>query len=550
MHVISTLMQHPFGEIALLLLICAFAGAVAVRLRQPVLIAYIAVGVLAGPSALALVQAHDQIDLLAQFGVAVLLFLVGLKLDVQHLRNIGPVAAATGLGQLGFTIAIGFVLMLLLGRGWLESMYVAIALTFSSTIIIVKLLSDKRELDSLHGRIAVGFLIVQDLAVVVAMMAMSSMRGPDAGAWDVVASMFVRLAGAAVLVFALMRYVLPQLVSTMARSQELLLVFAIAWGAGLAALGELAGFSKEAGAFLAGFSLASTQYREAMNARLTGLRDFLLLFFFIDLGAKLELSALGGEIGAALLLSAFVLVGNPLIVMAIMGYMGYRKRTGFMAGLTVAQISEFSIVFVAMGISLGHLDAGSLGLTTLVGLITITLSTYMILYSEPLYERLAPFLRVFERGTPHRELAVDGHHLAPKRTEILVIGLGRYGGRLLTQLHASGVPVLGVDFDPEAVRELARCGLPVRFGDAEDPAFLDSLPLSEVAWTVSTLPQWASNRAFLHALSQTPFAGKVAGVARDDSQAAELRNAQVDYVLNPYTDAADFAARMLLTSRR
>jgi len=190
----------------------------------------------------------------------------------------------------------------------------------------------------------------------------------------------------------LMRWVLPMVVALMARSQELLLIFAIAWGVALAALGEWAGFSKEAGAFLAGFSLASTPYREAMNARLTGIRDFLLLFFFIDLGSKLDFSTLGAEIVPAIVLSLFVLIGNPLIVLAIMGYMGYRRRTGFLAGLTVAQISEFSIVFIAMGISLGHVGVSALGLTTLVGVATITVSTYMILNSQWLYERLSLLL--------------------------------------------------------------------------------------------------------------------------------------------------------------
>jgi len=367
------MMHEAFVEFALLLLICALAGAVFVRLRQPVLIAYIVVGIAVGPAVFGFVEEHEQIDLLAQVGVAVLLFVVGLKLDLHHVRHIGPVALATGLGQLAFTIAFGFLLIVLLGKGWLEALYVAVALTFSSTITIVKLLSDKRELDSLHGRIAVGFLIVQDLAVVVAMMLMSALRGAgdggtgEMGLFVVLASLVWRLVAAAVLLFVLMRWVLPWVVSSMARSQELLLVFAIAWGVAFAALGEWAGFSKEAGAFMAGFSLASTPYREAMNARLTSIRDFLLLFFFIDLGAKLDLSTLGAEVGAALVLSAFVLIGNPLIVMAIMGSMGYRKRTSFMAGLTVAQISEFSIVFVAMGITLGHIGAPALGLTTLVG---------------------------------------------------------------------------------------------------------------------------------------------------------------------------------------
>lgn len=539
-------MHQPFAEFALLLIIAAAVGALFVRLRQPVLIAYIAVGILAGPAGLSLVTAHDQIDLLAQVGVAVLLFLVGLKLDLQHVRHIGPVAVATGLGQLAFTIVIGFVLILLLGKDWLTALYVAVALTFSSTIIIVKLLSDKRELDSLHGRIAVGFLIVQDIAVVVAMMAMSALRadsgGAESGLLAVAASLLLRIGAAALLLFVLMRYILPPVVRMMARSQELLLIFAIAWGTALAALGEWAGFSKEAGAFLAGFSLASTQYRDAMSARLAGIRDFLLLFFFIDLGSKLDFSALGGELWPAVVLSAFVLIGNPLIVMAIMGYMGYRKRTGFLAGLTVAQISEFSIIFVAMGISLGHVGPEALGLTTLVGVVTIALSTYMILYSQVLYERLAPALQFFERRRPHRELAVEQRTHGEPAPRVVVFGLGRYGARMLERLHEQAVPALGVDFDPETVRALRRERLPVRFGDAEDPAFLESLPLAGAGWVVTTLPDWSSNRMLLHALREVGFRGRIAGVVREESQMHALKEAGAARIINPFSDAADHAA--------
>jgi Kef-type K+ transport system membrane component KefB len=548
-------MDAPFAQIALLLLVCALAGALFTALRQPVLVAYIVVGILVGPSALGLVEAHDQIDLLAQIGVAVLLFVVGLKLDLHHVRHIGPVALATGLGQLTFTIVIGFALTLALGKGWVEALYVAVALTFSSTIIIVKLLSDKRELDSLHGRIAVGFLIVQDLAVVIAMMTMSALRGAGgagggegqfeggAAAWaDVLLQLGWRLAVAAAALYVLMRWVLPRVVSAMARSQELLLVFAIAWGVALGAVGEWAGFSKEAGAFLAGFSLASTPYREAMNARLTGIRDFLLLFFFIDLGAKLDFSTLGAEVGPAVVLSLFVLIGNPLIVMAIMGYMGYRKRTGFLAGLTVAQISEFSIVFVAMGITLGHVGVSALGLTTLVGLVTITASTYMILYSQSLYERLAPWLGMFERKRPLRELAEEGRAADAPPVQVLVFGLGRYGARLLRRLHTAGVTVLGVDFDPEAVRALRHQGLPVCFGDGEDPEFVQALPLAGVRLAVTTLPQWENNRALLHALKDAGFAGAVSAVVRDAAHGRALATAGVRELFDPFHDAADHAA--------
>jgi Kef-type K+ transport system membrane component KefB len=542
-------MHEPFAQLALILLIAAAVGALAVRLRQPVLIAYIAVGILVGPAGLSLVTAHDQIDLLAQIGIAVLLFLVGLKLDLQHVRHIGPVALATGLGQLAFTIFFGFLLTVVMGKDWLTALYIAVALTFSSTIIIVKLLSDKRELDSLHGRIAVGFLIVQDIAVVIAMMAMSAMRadggGTDIQALNVAASLAARICIAGLLLFVFMRYILPPLISAMARSQELLLIFAIAWGTALAALGEWAGFSKEAGAFLAGFSLASTHYRDAMSARLTGIRDFLLLFFFIDLGAKLDFATLGDQLLPALVLSLFVLIGNPLIVMAIMGYMGYRKRTGFLAGLTVAQISEFSIVFVAMGITLGHIGPEALGLTTLVGVVTIALSTYMILYSHPLYERLAPYLRVFERHRPRRELAVERQRHSDETPQVIVFGVGRYGSRLLSQLAAQGVSALGVDFDPEGVRALRRQGLSVRFGDGEDPGFLETLPLAGAAWVVTTLPGAGADRALLSALRESGYAGRIAGVARNPGHTAALREAGVARIVNPYNDAADHAAAQL-----
>ena len=541
-------MYEPFAELALLLLIAAGVGAIAVRLRQPVLIAYIVVGIAVGPAGFELVQAHNQIVLLAQFGIAILLFLVGLRLDLPHVRHIGPVVLATGLGQLAFTISIGFVMVLALGRDWITALYVAVALTFSSTIIIIKLLSDRRELDSLHGRIAVGILIVQDIAVVLAMMAMSALgarSGADTGWLLVTLSIGARMIAAAVVLYTLMRFVLPSLTRMMMRSQELLLIFAIAWGTALAAIGEWAGFSREAGAFMAGFSLASTPFRDAIGARLTGIRDFLLLFFFIDLGANLDFSTLGSELWAAIMLSLFVLLGKPLIVMAIMGDMGYRKRTGFLTGLSIAQISEFSIIFVAMGISLGHLGPEALGLITLVGLVTIALSTYMISYSPWLYDRLGQWLRLFERRQPHRELAVENERALATPPKVVVFGLGRYGAHLLTRLDHNGVPVLGVDFDPETVRRLLHQGYPVRFGDGEDAAFLDTLPLAGAEWIVSTLPTREASEALLHALKAAGLNARIAGVVRDEAHANTLHKAGATRVINPFLDAADHAAQMI-----
>ena len=540
-------MDGQYTEFAALLLLSAVLGAIAVRLRQPLIVAFIAVGILAGPSGLGWVSHHEPLELLAQIGVTVLLFVVGLKLDIGLVRHLGPVALATGLGQLAFTIVFGYLIAIGLGMGVMEALYVAIALTFSSTIIIVKLLSDKREIDSLHGRIAVGFLIVQDIAVVVAMMVMGSLGSAEEtfGVGEALVTVAVKLAGALLVIAGLMRYVLPRLVGLLARSQELLLIFAISWGTALATLGNMLGFSMEVGAFLAGFSLASTVYREAISTRLTSIRDFLLLFFFVDLGSKLELSAMGEDLPSAMIFSLFVLIGNPLIVMVIMGYMGYRKRTGFMAGLTVAQISEFSIVFVAMGISLGHVTQGTLGLVTLVGIITITLSTYMILYSQPMYARIAGWLSVFERAHPFREAAVEEQPMPVDAPAVIVFGVGRYGGRLAKQLRDAGIPVLGVDFDPENVTALRQQGFTVVFGDVEDADFPETLPLGSAKWVVSTLPEVHLNIGLAQSLRRLGYRGRIALTAHTEYTAGQLREADAEVILRPFNDAADFAAERI-----
>lgn len=542
----TSIFGDTFTEIAVLLLIAAIIGAIGVRLRQPLIVAFIAVGVLVGPSILGWVSANDQVDLLAKLGIALLLFVVGLKLDLHIIRAMGPVALAAGLGQVFFTSFIGYFIAIFLEMEPVTALYVAVALTFSSTIIIVKLLSDKREVDALHGRIAIGFLIVQDIVVVLAMIGLTALGETENAenlGWEAIevlvkGGMFIATIG------LLMRYVLTPLTRQLARSPELLVLFAIAWAVALGAVGVYLGFSKEVGAFLAGVSLASTPYRDAIGARLVSLRDFLLLFFFINLGAGLELTTLGAQVVPAIILSLFVLIGNPLIVMIILGFIGYRKRTGFLAGLTVAQISEFSLILGALGMSLGHIDADTVGLITLVGLITISASTYMILYSHPLYEQISPWLDVFERKQAHREEAQDGI-MEENGYAVVLFGLGRFGSRIAHKMQQRGHRVLGVDFDPDLVRRLGRDGYAVHYGDAEDPEFLTTLPLGQVQWVLSSLREMPINLALIHNLREQGYKGQIAVTADTHREANQLKDKGADQVLIPYTNAAAEAVDIL-----
>lgn len=538
-----------YAEVSLILFAAAVLGTIGLLLRQPLIIVYILLGIALGPSGFGLVKSQDVIGLLAQVGIAILLFLVGLELDPNYVRRLGAVAVATGVGQLTFTIVIGFLITLALGKDWLTALYLAVALTFSSTIIIVKLLSDKRELDSLHGRIAIGFLIVQDIAVIVALVVMSVLGGGGSTAPSLptllgeIALKLIALGG---LMYLLMRYVMAHLLRFLARSLELLLVFAVAWAVGMATVGVALGFSKELGAFLAGFTLSPTHFRDAISTRLAPLRDFLLLFFFIDLGAKFDLSVVRQEWLTASVLALFVLIGNPLIVMAIMGIMGYRKKTGFLAGLTVAQISEFSIIFIAMGMSLGHVGADALGITTMVGLITIALSTYMILYSQPLYKRLAHLLTPFERKVPYAELCFEQQTKQDRPVEVIVFGLGRTGRLVLEHYHELGIHALGVDYNPEAVAAMHAKGIPALFGTAEDHEFIRALPLKEVKLLVITLPNLDDVSDLIQTVNTTEFDGRVIALARSEEDAARLKQLGVDEVINPFELAFEQIRRLTL----
>jgi predicted Kef-type K+ transport protein len=488
------------------------------------------------------VVADSTIELLARLGIAILLFLVGLRLDLHLIRSTGPVALATGLGQVLFTSVVGYLIAIGLGMETVTAIYVAVALTFSSTIIIVKLLSDKRELEQLHGRIAVGFLIVQDIVVVLVMIALN-VFGRQTGDSLALSIVLVVAKGVGLLaaMAVLMRYVLPWLLHHIARSQELLVLFGVAYAVSIAAVSDALGFSSEVGAFLAGVSLATTPYRDALGARLVSLRDFLLLFFFLDLGSRLEFGHAADQIPEAVIFSLFVLIGNPLIVVVIMAAMRYPVRVGFLAGLTVAQISEFSLILAALGLSLGHITSATVSLITVVGLATIGGSTYLILYSHQIYHRIERWLRVFEwTGTRTTEIPdTDSEVYA------ILYGLGRFGRHVADHLSRAGHRVLAVDFDPQRVGVNDRDGVTAVYGSAEDVHFLETLPLTQARLVISTIPLLETNKALLHGLRHHEYRGRIALTAHTVHDADQLRAAGAEIVLEPFSLAAEATTAVL-----
>lgn len=532
-----------FTETTAVLAIAAAIAILGAFLRQPPIIAYILAGVVVGPLGLDLVTADDPLDLLAQMGIAMLLFVVGLKLDPGLIRHLGRRVPILGLAQVVVTALLGVGLARMLGFDPLPSLYVALGLAFSSTVLIVKLLSDVGEIDALHGRIALGILILQDLVVVIVMILLTAFSGTGSGVpWSELLAIPLKGAAFLVAVGVAMRYLLPRLLQRLAHSRELLTLVATAWAVSLAVIGHWLGFSHEVGAFVAGVSLATTPFHDAIGARLTALRDFLLLFFFVDLATHMQVADLGSVLAPALALSAFALVVKPLLIFVLLTLSGYPHRTAGLTALTMGQISEFSLILAAMGLKLGHLDATTVGTLTLVALISIAVSSYLIGYTHRIYARLADWLKAFGAPAPAPGGSADAGGEPP---DVLLFGLGRFGERIALGIKARGGQVLGVDFDPEAIRNSLRLGISARYGDAGDADFVMTLPLDGVPWVVSSVRETDLNRSLLYALRQHGYQGKVAVATHRDSEIESLVTAGADLVLRPYEDAADQAVNLV-----
>lgn len=533
-----------FVQVAAILLLSAAAGALATWLRMPLLIAYVGVGVAVGPSAAGLVEPGGELELLAELGVALLLFVVGLKLDVHVIRSLGPVALVAGSSQVILTGAAGVLAALAVGLEPVAAAYVGVGLAFSSTIIVVKLLSDRRELDDLHGRLALGVLIVQDLVVVLVMIGVTATDEADAGFGLSLLGVVGKGVALLAVLGLLMRYALTPLFHRLARTPDLLVLSAIAWAVALGAAGEELGLGVEVGAFLAGVSLASTPYREAIGSRLVTLRDFLILFFFIDLGSRLDVGETADQLWVALLLSALVLVAKPAIVMALLGALRYRKRVSLETGLALAQVSEFSLILAALGLRMGHIDEQTTSLLTAVALVTIAGSAYLLPHAGSIAARAGDALDIFERRAPRPHDTVE----VERPPQVIVLGLGRYGSGVVARLRERGIPVLGVDFDPIALGRWSRAGVEVLYGDAEDPELPSMLPLSAGAWVVSTIRRVDANVALLHALAHHGFTGNVAVAAHGAADAKRLTKAGAHHVLMPYGSAARDAVELVTGS--
>jgi Kef-type K+ transport system membrane component KefB/Trk K+ transport system NAD-binding subunit len=471
-----------------------------------------------------------------------LLFIVGLSLNPTVIREVGRVSLVTGIGQVVFTSVIGFLIAIFLGIDRIAALYISIALTFSSTIIILKLLSDKGDLNKLYGRISIGFLLVQDIIATIILIFVSTLgSSSEENLMTTIGFILAKGLGVGILLYLISGYVLPKLSKFIASSQELLFLFSITWGLGLSAVFYLLGFSIEIGALVAGVTLSLTPFAYEISSRLKPLRDFFIVMFFILLGSQMVLDTIPQILFPATILSLFVLIGNPIIVIILMNILGYKRKTGFLAGLAVAQISEFSLILAALGFNIGHLDKQALSLVTLVGLITIAGSTYFIIYADTIYSKIESILKLLEirKGKKPEATSQDALH------DLILFGYDRGGQDFINAFNKLDKDYLVVDFNPQTIQKLQNAGLPYRYGDAEDAEFLQELEFSNVKLVVTTLPDYKTNLLLLRRIRQVNTKAIVIIFSHEVEQAIELYENGATYVVMPHYLGTRHLANMI-----
>ncbi len=528
-------------ELSLVVAIAAILAMLSRFIRQPPIIAYLVAGILVGPLFFNLVgpttTSAEFMQVFARIGVAFLLFIVGLSLDFRVLKEVGSVSALAGFVQVFVTALIGFVIAHSLGFSTLPSIYLGLALAFSSTVVVVKILSDKKEIDTLHGRIALGILIVQDFVAAIVLMII-----PFVGKAVTVSSLAPSLGLALLLIvviFLLSTLVFPRLLHMIASHQEVLFLFGIAWALVLATAFDLLGFSLEIGALIAGMSLASTKYTLELGSKIKPLRDFFVVLFFVFFGSQLVGPISGQLITQALLLSAFVIIGKPLLVMVLLRIAGYQKKTNFLTGISLAQISEFSLVIMLAGFTLGHVGQSFMSLAVLVALVTIGVSSYGIYYSHGMFKRIQHLLGVFD-GAYSSEVDTSG-----KKYDVFLFGYHRIGYKVLEALKRTNASVVVVDYNPKVIYALTKKGIDCIYGDSGNEEFLSELGIENASIVISTIPDTSVNMSIRDVLTRLKSKATFIATSEQPRTAIDLYEHGIDYVIVPHHLGGDYIASMI-----
>jgi Kef-type K+ transport system membrane component KefB len=522
-------MDHSlFTQLSLVVALVTVVSLIMRALRQPLIMGYILTGILVGPAALNLIHDKAAFQGFAEIGITLLLLIIGLGLNAAIIRSLGRVATVTAAAILILVGSLGFLASAALGFTTSEGVIVGVSLFFSSTIIILKVLTDRKEVTRLYGQIALGVILLDDFVATIAILVVAAIgTSGGLGGFEVATLVAKGLFIGGTLALLSLK-VLPPFTRLIANSQELLFLFTVAWGFGVASIFGAIGFSKEVGALFAGVSLAGLPYATEMGSRLKPLRDFFIIMFFINLGETFGFANMSQALVPALVLSSIVIIGKPLFVMSTLGFLGYTRLTSFKAGIHLSQISEFSIILVVFAASLGLVSPQVNAVITLVALITIGTSTYLMKYDDKLYALIGEHLRMFEGRVIYSDKQKVEHY------PLILFGYRKGGHEFVRTFREMKKRFIVVDYDPEVIDHMEHQGVPFAYGDATDPELLEEINVQKAQLIVSTMTDMPTNRALLQYVRRNNQKAVFISHADNYDEAADLYNHGATYVMLPH----------------
>ena len=521
-------MENIFFDIGFVIIIATVFAFFAKFFRQPLIPAYILAGVIIGP-VLKLITNTEIITTLSEIGIAFLLFIVGLEINLKKLKHVGIVSTFGGTIQVASVFGITFIVSLLLGFVVLESVYIALIIALSSTMVVIKLLSDKKEIDTLHGKIIIGILLIQDIVAIIALSILVSL---NEFSFVVLSLSLIKGVLAIFIAIAVSKYVFPSLFGFAAKSQELLFISAVAVSFLYSMLFNYLGFSIAIGAFIAGVSLANLHYNIEIIGKIRSLRDFFSVMFFVSLGMQLLLESFNTIIKPLIILLLIVIIIKPLIIIFTTSFFGHKKRTSYLTAISLGQISEFSLIIVAQGLLLGHVSQEIFSLTVLLAVITITLTTYFVKFQNVIYTKLARYLEVFDRFSEYKD---DLEYLPIKRSkDIILCGYNRIGYGIVKTLKKIKKSVLVVDFNPETIKSLIKQKVSCLYGDIGDLEILERLNFKKAKMVISTIPTKFDNKLLIRTAKKQNKKIIIFVTGSHIKDALELYDAGADYVVLPH----------------
>jgi Kef-type K+ transport system membrane component KefB len=531
-------MHELIRDLALSIMVAWILGVGAHFLRQPLLLAYLVAGFVIGPSGFRLVQSQESIATIAELGLIFMLFMIGLEIDLKKIVRAGKVIALTSGVQIGGCCVLGAALFLAMGlpfgkNGRWDALYLGVAVALSSTVIIVKVLYEKRELDTLAGRITLGVLVLQDLFAILFLAIQPSL---DDLKIEVAALSVVRVGVLVAASLAISRYVLPLLFHRVARQPELVVVGAIAWCFFVAQFAARLDLSREMGALIAGVSLSTFPYALDVTAKVTALRDFFITLFFVALGMTIPLPT-PAVIGLAMVLTGFTLLSRLVTVFPPLYAMKQGIRAGILPAINLAQISEFSLVLIQVGVQAHQVSPETASAASFAFVVLAVLSTFLMMRSDTLSRTAVAGLKglgVHDLDHADAEAAEGGHG----NYKILLLGFYRTASSFLSEVERQHASLLGdlcvIDFNPVVHRELKARNVKVLYGDLANTETLSHVGLSTAQIVISSVPdsllKGTSNEKLVRYVRALNPTTKIIAAADTLAQVEELYAAGADFV--------------------